>query len=275
MSEDGAQQPEKIPTGSENSDRQTSLLTAVIVKILRGAIALLELAIVQLETQPPISIPPPSWRTPAIAAIALASFSLAYVLTSGKLTEIVEIPAIQLPSSKIADISQTETSPPQVTAPLTEEIPAEEKTSLELTLADSSVPVEISPPPISVPTPEQNLITTIQDRMAKIATEFTGSVIRSLKVDFFRSLLVVNLSNSWYNLSPERQNQLANAILQGAKELDFTRLELKDPYGILLARSPILGSQMIVVKRQAPEFKDLKQFLSHSASVKTAESDQL
>ena len=243
-------QPDTVSSEFENGEVGRSLLTAQIIKLLRLFVRLLETAIARLETQPPISIPLPSWRTPAITAIALASFSIAFVLTSGKLTELIEIPAIQLPNAEIAEVPQAETSPPQTISPPSTELPSEEGTPLELTLPDGAVPVEISPPPIPVPTPEQNLIAAIQDRVAEIATEFTGGVIQSLKADFFSSLLVVKLSDSWYDLTPERQNQLANAMLQGAKDLDFTRLELTDPRSILLARSAIVGSKTIVIKRQ-------------------------
>lgn len=265
MSQDRSQQPENPESqppepqpdtvssefeNGENGEVKHSPLTTQIIKILRLLVRLLETAIARLETEPPISIPLPSWRTPAITAIALASFSIAFVLTSGKLTELIEIPAIQLPNAEIAEVPQAETSPPQTISPPSTELPSEEGTPLELTLPDGAVPVEISPPPIPVPTPEQNLIAAIQDRVAEIATEFTGGVIQSLKADFFSSLLVVKLSDSWYDLTPERQNQLANAMLQGAKDLDFTRLELTDPRSILLARSAIVGSKTIVIKRQ-------------------------
>jgi hypothetical protein len=60
---------------------------------------------------------------------------------------------------------------------------------------------------------------------------------------------VVQLSNDWYDLDEAEQDELANQMFQQAQKLDFKKLEAVDPEGVLLAREPVIGSEMIIVQR--------------------------
>ncbi len=110
-----------------------------------------------------------------------------------------------------------------------------------------------SSPPLSPPlklSPEQKLIASIQDQITAEIDPDWGGLIQSVQANFRSSLLRVNLASGWYNLSPGQQDQLANAILARAQGLNFLKLELWDDGGDRLARSPVVGSEMILLKRE-------------------------
>lgn len=122
---------------------------------------------------------------------------------------------------------------------------------------EASKPVAISPTPPkpSVPppplklTPEQKLIARIQDQVAAISNPYASGLIQSVQANFRGSRLIVNVSDGWYGLSQSQQDNLASEILRRTETLDFIKLEMVDAAGRLLARSPVVGSEMIILKR--------------------------
>jgi len=44
---------------------------------------------------------------------------------------------------------------------------------------------------------------------------------------------------------------VANEVLERSHRLDFTQVELLDESGELVARSPIVGSEMVILQREA------------------------
>ena len=146
--------------------------------------------------------------------------------------------------------------PPEVavappTAPAPQPVPPQVKAPA------SPQPVPVSPTPKPKPTPapalqlspEQKLIASIQDQVAEVSDRYSSSLIRSVQANFRGSRLVVKLGDSWYGLSETQQNKLSNELLKRAQQLDFVKLELSDPQGVLLARSPVVGAEMIILKR--------------------------
>jgi len=100
-------------------------------------------------------------------------------------------------------------------------------------------------------TPEQRLIAAIQDQVAEITNQYADGLIRSIQADFLGSRLVVTLGAGWYELTANKQNQVANEVLERSHRLDFTQVELLDESGELVARSPIVGSEMVILQREA------------------------
>jgi hypothetical protein len=109
-------------------------------------------------------------------------------------------------------------------------------------------PVEIaSPPPL---TPEQSLIAAIQNQVAEITNRLGGSLVKSVQVNFASSILTVKVGEDWYGLSEMEQNQLATKMWKEANSLDFSKLEIANSQGKLIARSPVVGSEMIILERK-------------------------
>ncbi|PZV03774.1 MAG: hypothetical protein DCF22_25965 [Leptolyngbya sp.] len=111
----------------------------------------------------------------------------------------------------------------------------------------------ISPIPKPAPalklTPEQTLIARIQDQVTDVSNQYVNGLIQSVQANFRSSLLTVKVGDDWYTLEQPQQNQLAQEMLKRAQQLDFVKLELTDSAGDLLARSPVVGSEMVILKR--------------------------
>ncbi|MEG5058928.1 hypothetical protein QUB60_13160 [Microcoleus sp. A2-C5] len=106
--------------------------------------------------------------------------------------------------------------------------------------------VEIIPPPL---TPEQSLIAAIQTQVADITNRLGGGLVKSVQADFSIGLLTVKVAEDWYKLSEVEQNQLANQMWKEANSLDFSKLQIANLQGKLIARSPVVGSEMIILER--------------------------
>lgn len=114
----------------------------------------------------------------------------------------------------------------------------------------SPVPIKPSPPDPSLKlTPEQTLIARIQDQVAAISNQYASDLVQSVQANFRGSRLIVHISDGWYGLSRSQQDKLAGELLQRTQTLNFSKLEMVDGAGTLLARSPIVGADMILLKR--------------------------
>jgi hypothetical protein len=103
-------------------------------------------------------------------------------------------------------------------------------------------------PPLKL-TPEQTLIARIQDQVAEVSNQYVNGLIQSVQANFRSSLLTVKVGDDWYTLEQAQQNKLANEMLDRAQQLNFVKLEMTDPESSLLARSPVVGSEMVILKR--------------------------
>ncbi|HEY9633134.1 MAG TPA: hypothetical protein V6D14_07000 [Coleofasciculaceae cyanobacterium] len=120
----------------------------------------------------------------------------------------------------------------------------------ELKAPKEPQPVEVEPPPAPELTPEQSLIAAIQKQVADITDQYGNGLIQSIEANFLSSRLIVKVTNGWYNLKESQQNNLADEILRRSGELDFSKLEITDSKGRLVARSPVVGTSMVILKRQ-------------------------
>ena len=111
-------------------------------------------------------------------------------------------------------------------------------------------PVEVIPPPQPELTPEQSLVASIQQQVAEITDRYGNGLIQSIEANFMASRLMVKVSDRWYELKESQQNKLADEILRRSRELDFSKLEITDLQGTLVARNPVVGSNMVILKRQ-------------------------
>ena len=120
----------------------------------------------------------------------------------------------------------------------------------ELKAPKPAQPVEVIPPPQPELTPEQSLVASIQQQVAEITDRYGNGMIQSIEANFMASRLMVKVSDRWYELKESQQNKLADEILRRSRELDFSKLEITDLQGTLVARNPVVGSNMVILKRQ-------------------------
>ena len=187
-------------------------------------------------------------------AIALIVVVITWTTTSvlfPKRAEVAQVPppasseVSQMPPTEFPPISEVPTTAPEL--PPVEKEPPPNIPPKETPRPKKAPPVVEKPPaPL---TPEQTLIAAIQSQVAQV-TEDAEIPIASIQANFGASQLLVRISNEWYNITASRQDKLAEQIFERGKELDFRTVEIADSQGNLLARSPVVGTRMIIVKRQ-------------------------
>lgn len=98
-------------------------------------------------------------------------------------------------------------------------------------------------------TPEQSLIADIQDKVSSISRSFAAGLIQSVEVNLPENRLIVNLGENWYGLLNEQQDDISQSIFEQVQQLDFKTLQLRDPEGVVVARNPVVGNNMVILHR--------------------------
>lgn len=202
--------------------QKVGLLWQSIVKLVRS---LLPTSISQKLSDPMLNA--------VIAAILIVIVGSTLNILSGK-------PADQTAIARSVNL-------PDVIAP-SESQSAKFKSKLpDLVAPTAPKPVEtLQPAPL---TPEQSLIAGIQNQVAEISDRLGGGLVKSFEANFSSSRLTVKLAKDWYGLSELAQNQLVNQMFKEANLLDFSNLEVMNLEGKLIARNPVVGSEMIILDR--------------------------
>lgn len=250
-----APQPPEQPVASQHLPQKPSVIKVQTVKVLKFTIQLLERAVEKLEA-PPGAQPQPSaldslWEgwlgvlrqvrslLPASVSEKLPDWGLSGAIAG--ILALVLWTGSALLSPKPAEVAQV---PP----------PSGVEAPPELTAPEEPAPVAAEPVPQPQPelTPEQRLIASIQEQVAEVTREYAEGLIQSIEANFQGSLLVVKVGDEWYNIAESRQNKLAAEMFARAKQLDFSKLDITDVKGSLVARSPVIGGEMIIVRRRVP-----------------------
>lgn len=115
-----------------------------------------------------------------------------------------------------------------------------------------------APPPPAELTPEQSLLAAIQSDIAEVSVQYADGLVQSVQANFPQGRLLVTVSDEWYNLDSNRQERLGTELLAQARRLDFVRLELRDRAGTLIARSPVVGSTLVILQPVRPSLSPPK-----------------
>jgi hypothetical protein len=116
--------------------------------------------------------------------------------------------------------------------------------------------------PKSVPI-DPSKLTAIQNQLAEVANPYAPQpptvpgmenpeIAAPKLIDWVRAnrdRLTVQLGDGWYELASAQQDGLANDLFKRSLKLKFEQLELADAAGKVLARSPVVGSKMVVLRR--------------------------
>lgn len=118
------------------------------------------------------------------------------------------------------------------------------------------VPTPEQPPP---PQPEQKQIIDVQTQVAQVFDQYSQDIVQSVQANFQAEKLVIKVSDRWFELPQTEQNQLGTDVLERSRKLEFSKLEIRDQTDQLLAREPVVGSNIIVLQRRvtAPEPKPM------------------
>ncbi|MBD1918539.1 MULTISPECIES: hypothetical protein [Cyanophyceae] len=134
-------------------------------------------------------------------------------------------------------LPQTTAAEPDVEDPFAAPVPTAER---------AAVP---APAPVVEPTPEQSLITDIQNRVSSISRSYGAGLIQSVEVNLPENTLGVNVAEAWYGLLGDQQNEIAQDIYAQAQGLKFGTLQLRDPEGVVVARNPVVGPNIVILRR--------------------------
>lgn len=129
-----------------------------------------------------------------------------------------------------------------------EEIVQAPPASLETEAIPEEAIPEVTPPPKL--TPEQSLIAALQEALQDLTKQYPEGIVTGIRADFDSSRLIVTIDDGWYELSPTRQDQLADSIWQRSRGLDFKNMEMLNTEQSLVARNPVIGAEAIILERQ-------------------------
>ncbi|MBD2389014.1 hypothetical protein RI030_16800 [Aphanizomenon flos-aquae NRERC-008] len=251
-----------------------------IIQVLRGTIGVLETTVVKLETETPNDTQkktnflsrwdgflrtfrlflPSSISNNVSDMVLTVIFAVIFVVTIGT-TGFLLIPKS---STQVAIVPPVE----EVTA--TTPIVTPEPTPIPIVTPEPTLTPIVTPEPTPTPivelTPEQVLLAAIENqfmapgllrKLSEISVlvkntkdkNLISQLIKPLKANFRTSDLTIKVGDIWYKLAKSEQDKLAGEILKRSQELNFIHLEVVDFQEKLIARSPVVGKEMIIFKR--------------------------
>ncbi|MFM7364854.1 MAG: hypothetical protein ACKO11_10250 [Cuspidothrix sp.] len=241
-----------------------------IIQILRGTIGVLETTVVKLETETPVDSQqksgflsswdrflrtfrlflPSSISNNLSDTVLTGIFAVLFVVTIG-ITTFTFIPK----SVKVATFPPVEevTTPSPVIEPEPTPTPVIEPEPTPTPVIEP----EPTPTPVIELTPEESLLVAIENQFAEISIvvktkdkrNIISQLIKPIEANFRTGDLKVKIKDIWYNLEKSQQDKLARDILQRSQEMNFIHLEVVDYQNKLIARSPVIGNQMLIFKR--------------------------
>jgi hypothetical protein len=99
-------------------------------------------------------------------------------------------------------------------------------------------------PPTS---PEETLLTAVRSQFSTLASQYPAGLVSNLELDNEQQLAIVTLGNLWASLTGDQQQQVAQSLWQQARTYQMAKLEMRSGGGNLLARSPVVGQDMVIV----------------------------
>jgi hypothetical protein len=111
-------------------------------------------------------------------------------------------------------------------------------------------PPSPSPVPIAPPKPEIDLV-AIQTQLESAIERQGDGLVKSVQAPEKFQQLQINLSGDWYGLGKDEQDQLTQTLAQQSEKLKFSKFELRDDQSALVARSPIVGNEVVILKRSS------------------------
>lgn len=291
MSQDRKRKPRKpqnTPPASQPDPKNQPIWKIAIIQFLRGTIGILENTVVKLETEaPPTTEKKPnllarvlltwdkflqtfrlflpskvannvsdSTLTAIFAICAVVIVGVTATFLTPKPTQVATIPP-DIPL--VAEVTTSEPTPEPIPEPTPEPTSEPTPEPTPEPIPETTPTPEPEPEPVQL-TPEQALIAAIEQQLAEITVitvqtkedeNIAINLIKSIQANFRTSDLTITISDNWYTLEPSQQQQLAADILKRSQELDFTHLQLVDAENKLIARSPVVGSEMIIFSKHS------------------------
>ena len=252
-----------------------------IIQVLRGTIGVLETTVVKLETETPKDTSgkkinvlsrwdgflrtfrlflPSSISNNVSDSLLTGIFAVIFLLTIGitislfipKSTQVAVVPPVEevIPPKPVLE---PELKPTPVLEPEPTPTPVIEPEPTPTPVIEP----EPKPTPVLELTPEASLLVAIENQFSEISVfvknnknkNIVSQPIKPLVANFRTGDLTLKISDIWYSLEKSQQDKLAADILQRSQELNFTHLKIVDSQEKIIARSPVVGNEMIIFHR--------------------------
>ena len=99
--------------------------------------------------------------------------------------------------------------------------------------------------------PEQNLIAAIEEKENRIADRYSEDLVIAIAPNFTNNLVTVTLDDEWYQLAASRQDKITAEMLKRSRQLEFNKLKITDTQNREIARSPVVGDNIVILRRTA------------------------
>ena len=197
-------------------------------------------------------------------------FAVIFVVTIGittfmfipKSVEVATVPPVEevIPPKSVIEPEAEPTpviEPEVIPTPIIEPEPTPTPVIEPEAIPTPVIETETTLTPVVELTPEQTLLAGIENQFSDITIavkntkdkNIISQLIKPLQANFRTSDLTVKISDVWYNLEKSQQDKLAADILQRSQELNFVHLEVVDFKNKVIARSPVVGNEMIIFNR--------------------------
>jgi hypothetical protein len=97
--------------------------------------------------------------------------------------------------------------------------------------------------------PEANRRLKLRQNLDLIANALVPQSIVGIRPNDRSQSLTITLNDAWYRSPEDTQTNLSNSLLVIAQGQGYSRLQLEDTEGSVVARNPVVGDGMIVVQR--------------------------
>ena len=207
-----------------------------------------------------------SLLTGIFAVIFLVTIGITIFLFIPKSTQVAVVPPVE-EVTKPTPVIEPEPTPTPVIEPKAKPTPVIEPKAKPTPVIEPEpkpTPViepEPKPTPVIELTPEESLLVAIENQFSEISVSvkntkdknkdenIVSQLIKPLVANFRTGDLTLKISDIWYNLEKSQQGKLAADILQRSQELNFTHLKIVDSQEKIIARSPVVGNEMIIFHR--------------------------
>lgn len=146
-------------------------------------------------------------------------------------------PTDEITTNQTENIAEPET---EVTSKIPSELVAENR--------PQKISIDTIKPTIKL-TPEQNLIAALEAKTNNVAARYNEDLVISIAPNFTDSIVMVTLADDWYQLVSNRQDKIMEEMLKQSRQLEFQKLKITDSNNNLIARSPIVGKDMVILRR--------------------------
>jgi hypothetical protein len=129
--------------------------------------------------------------------------------------------------------------------PAPDQIAKQVKQPLQKPIADVTTP-EKSGKPVAV---KKVVVNDTKTQISDVSKKYGEALVQSVETNPKVGRLIVSLGDAWYQLDAPKQSQLMSDLLARSQSLKFPKLVVADSEMHLIARSPVAGDEMVIVRR--------------------------